>query len=282
LTNNKYHIPVLLNESLDNLVYDPKGVYVDATFGGGGHSIFLLNKLHPEGRVLAFDQDKDSIKNNCINDPRLNLFNINFRYIYNILNKLNVYEISGLIADLGISYHQLVGRGLSTKLNNELDMRINDSTDKYAKIIVNTYSEERLANILFKYGELKNASKIAQHIIRYRKKSIETTFDLINILTKIVPNKIFAQVFQSIRIEVNDEINALKDLLIHSYNILKNKGRIVIISYHSIEDRIIKKFLNYNYYFKMIYKKNFKPNKKEIIINPRARSAKMRMAVKII
>jgi 16S rRNA (cytosine1402-N4)-methyltransferase len=269
----------MLNESIDNLVVDPKGLYVDATFGGGGHSFFLLNKLHPDGRVLAFDQDIESIENNFIFDPRFKLFHNNFRYIYNILTDINIKEISGLIADIGISSNQLEFGGFSIKSNKELDLRMNKSSEKLAKKIVNSYSEEMLANIFWKYGELKNASKIANKIVKYRKiKYIDTTVDFINIIKdEYFKKKILSQVFQSIRIEVNDEINALKDLLVSSYRLLKNKGRIVIISYHSLEDRIIK-FFFYNYFKSKVV---FKPNNKEIIINPRARSAKMRIAEKI-
>lgn len=297
----RYHNSVLLQQSIDHLVLNPKGIYVDCTFGGGGHSNLILKKLEAKGRLYAFDQDEDS-QDNLINDPRFTFINQNFRYLKNSLRFHSITSIDGVLADLGVSSHQFdkAERGFSTRFEGPLDMRMNTQQHLSAKEIVNEYSEEQLSELFYLYGELPQARKIAKEIIIERKKSIiSTTNQLKEIFKKNIPehkqNKFFAQLFQALRIEVNDEIKALKDLLLQSYEILKPGGVLVFIAYHSLEDRIVKKFIktglfngeperdlygNWNKPFDLVSSKPIIPDDDEIRENPRARSAKMRIAIK--
>ena len=296
-----YHNPVLLNESISGLNINPSGIYVDATYGGGGHSQEILNNLNSKGKLIAFDQDQDAIENKS-NDSRLNLVKSNFKYLNNFLNYFQIKEIDGLLADFGISSHQIdnKNRGFSTRFNSELDMRMNSTQIINAKIIVNDYDKDQLEYIFKNFGELKNYKKVTEKIISERtKKSIDTTGDLKKILAPLVKvrdeNKFLAQVFQSIRIEVNDELEVIKTLLSDSSQYIKKGGRLVCISYHSLEDRIVKKFIqnggyndevptdlygNKNFIFKKVGKM-ITPSSEEIKLNNRSRSAKLRIAEKI-
>ena len=296
-----YHNPVLLNESISGLNINPSGIYVDATYGGGGHSQEILNNLNSKGKLIAFDQDQDAIENKS-NDSRLNLVKSNFKYLNNFLNYFQIKEIDGLLADFGISSHQIdnKNRGFSTRFNSELDMRMNSTQNINAKIIVNDYDKDQLEYIFKNFGELKNYKKVTEKIISERtKKSIDTTGDLKKILAPLVKvrdeNKFLAQVFQSIRIEVNDELEVIRTLLSDSSKYIKKGGRLVCISYHSLEDRIVKKFIqnggynnevesdfygNKNVIFKKIGKM-ITPSSEEIKLNNRSRSAKLRIAEKI-
>ncbi|XMD33421.1 MAG: 16S rRNA (cytosine(1402)-N(4))-methyltransferase RsmH [Candidatus Karelsulcia muelleri] len=299
-----FHNPVLLEETLALLVKEIDGIYIDSTFGGGGHSFSFLNKISNKGKLIAFDQDIDSINHNNIFDARFNLVKSNFRFLKIILKQQNINYVSGILADLGISSHQIntSKRGFSIRYDSLLDMRMDPSQKKNAKFIINNYSYNKLYNILIKYGEVKNAKKIANIILKQRKKQIlKTTFELKNLLacffnfkTKL-KNKFLSKIFQSLRIEVNDEINALKDLLNNSLSILKPGGRIAIISYHSLEDRIVKKFFKTGKFHGVVkydlYGNNLSPlilleprviftSKKEIKQNNRSRSARLRIAEK--
>ena len=295
-----FHNPVLLNKSIAGLNIKPNGIYVDVTFGGGGHSALILKKLD-KGKLFAFDQDK-STNNNAFNDKRFKLFNANFRYIKKFLKTEGVIKIDGLLADLGVSSHQfdVAQRGFSIKLNGDLDMRMNTDSNFSAKEVVNEYSEEDLANIFYKHSDLKNSRKIASKIVISRKKnSINTTKDLISIISPLVfkknKNKFLARVFQAIRIEVNDEIKALKEMLLSTVDLLGFQGRLVVISYHSIEDRLVKNLIKKGN-FKGDLKKDFFGNpikslkeinnkvivasQKEIQDNPKSSSGKLRIAEK--
>ena len=296
-----YHNPVLLNESISGLNINPSGIYVDATYGGGGHSQEILNNLNSKGKLIAFDQDQDAIENKS-NDSRLNLVKSNFKYLNNFLNYFQIKEIDGLLADFGISSHQIdnKNRGFSIRFNSELDMRMNKTQKIDAKIIINDYDRDQLEYIFKNFGELKNYKKVTEKIISERtKRSIDTTGDLKKILAPLVKvkdeNKFLAQVFQSIRIEVNDELEVISNLLSDSSKYIKKGGRLVCISYHSLEDRIVKKFIqnggynnqvesdfygNKNVIFKKIGKM-ITPSSEEIKLNNRSRSAKLRIAEKI-
>ena len=296
-----YHNPVLLNESISGLNINPSGIYVDVTYGGGGHSQEILKNLNSCGKLIAFDQDQDAIENKS-NDTRLNLVKSNFKYLNNFLNYFKIKEIDGLLADFGISSHQIDNRnrGFSTRFNSELDMRMNSTQEIDAKIIVNDYDKDQLEYIFKNFGELRNYKKVTEKIISERvKKSIETTGDLKKILAPLVKvkdeNKFLAQVFQSIRIEVNDELEVIRTLLSDSSKYIKKGGRLVCISYHSLEDRIVKKFIqnggsndevtsdiygNKNIIFKKVGKM-ITPSNQEIKLNNRSRSAKLRIAEKI-
>ena len=296
-----YHNPVLLNESISGLKINPNGVYVDVTYGGGGHSQEILKNLNSNGKLIAFDQDQDAIENKS-NDSRLNLVKSNFKYLNNFLNYFKIKEIDGLLADFGISSHQIdnMNRGFSTRFNSTLDMRMNSTQKIDAKIIVNDYDQDQLEYIFKNFGELRNYKKVTKKIISERaKKPIETTGDLKKILTPLVKvkdeNKFLAQVFQSIRIEVNDELEVIRTLLSESSKYIKKGGRLVCISYHSLEDRIVKKFIqnggfndevssdiygNKNTIFKKVGKM-ITPSNQEIKKNNRSRSAKLRIAEKI-
>ena len=296
-----YHKPVLLAESVDALVNNPDGVYVDVTFGGGGHSRGILSRLSEKGRLFSFDQDSDAL-NNAIEDPRFTLINQNFRFLENSLLMYGVTQVDGVLGDLGVSSHQFdkAERGFSIRSDAPLDMRMNKMQDIDAYKVVNEYDEEALADIFYYYGELREARKLAREIVNKRKSAdIKTTEDLKKVFSYVPAhksNKFFAQVFQAIRIEVNQELEALKEMLVQSSNVLKKDGRLVIISYHSLEDRLVKKFLkngmfegeperdvygNYQKVFELPYRKAIVPTEEEIEDNSRARSAKMRVGIKL-
>lgn len=296
-----YHNPVLLKQSVDDLVTDPDGIYVDCTFGGGGHSREIVSRLSEKGKLYGFDQDLDALKNN-IDDPRFTLINQNFRFLENSLLMYGVSQVDGILADLGVSSHQFDAgeRGFSTRSNAPLDMRMNVMQSLDAKKVINDYDEEALADIFYYYGELREARKLARDIVHHRKiKTIETTEDLKKLFSYLPPhkvNKFYAQLFQAIRIEVNQELDVLKEMLVQSYNVLKPGGRLVVISYHSLEDRLVKRFLkngmfegepqrdiygNYEKAFELVKSKAIIPDDKEIEENSRARSAKMRTGIKL-
>ena len=296
-----YHNPVLLKQSVDALVTNPDGIYVDCTFGGGGHSREILSRLSDKGKLFSFDQDLDALKN-TIDDPRFTLVNQNFRFLENSMLAYGISQVDGILADLGVSSHQFdeAERGFSTRSNAPLDMRMNVMQGLDAKKIINDYEEEELADIFYHYGELREARKLAREIVHHRKlKKIKTTEDLKNLFSYIPAfkqNKFFAQVFQAVRIEVNQELEVLKEMLVQSYKILKVEGRLVVISYHSLEDRLVKRFLkngmfegepqrdiygNYAKAFELLKTKAIIPDDKEIEENSRARSAKMRIGIKL-
>ncbi|WP_343663595.1 16S rRNA (cytosine(1402)-N(4))-methyltransferase RsmH [Chryseobacterium mucoviscidosis] len=296
-----YHNPVLLKQSVDDLVTNPDGIYVDCTFGGGGHSREILGRLSDKGKLFSFDQDLDALKN-TIDDPRFTLINQNFRFLENSLLIYGVSQVDGILADLGVSSHQFdeAERGFSTRSNAPLDMRMNVMQGLDAKRVINDYDEEQLADIFYYYGELREARKLARDIVHHRKtKSIDTTEDLKKLFNYLPPhkvNKFYAQLFQAIRIEVNQELEVLKEMLVQAYNVLKPEGRLVVISYHSLEDRLVKRFLkngmfegeperdiygNYKKAFELVKSKAIIPDDKEIEENSRARSAKMRTGIKV-
>ncbi len=297
---SEYHNPVLLNESVDALIIDESGIYVDCTFGGGGHSREIVSRLSDQGRLYSFDQDEDAVQNK-IDDPRFELVEQNFRFLKNNLRFRSVRAVDGVLADLGVSSHQFdtPERGFSTRFNGELDMRMNQNSKLSAKTIVNEYEEEDLARIFYDYGELQGPYRLAKEIIKARAdKPIETIEELKQIFSFIPSNKenkFFAQMFQALRIEVNDEMAVLKDMLMQCADVIKPGGRLVIISYHSLEDRLVKRFIKNgmfegeperdmfgNWYapFKPLHSKVIVPTQDEINVNPRARSAKMRIAVR--
>ncbi len=296
-----YHNPVLLNESVKGLKIIPDGTYVDVTYGGGGHSKVILQKLGPKGRLIAFDQDRDAHKNK-IDDNRLKLIESNFKYLNNHLNYLQISQVDGLLADFGISSYQIdtKTRGFSIRFDSKLDMRMDQLQKMDAKFIINKYDREKLENIFQNYGELRNYRRIVDLIVSERKNNkINTSGDLKRILEPLSisseENKFLAKVFQAIRIEVNDEINIIKSLLVQSSKILKKGGRLVCISYHSLEDRLVKRFIqngtfesdaisdiygNKDLIFKKIGKL-ISPDKEEVGSNNRSRSARLRVAEKI-
>jgi len=293
-----YHNPVLLEESIDGLDIKKDGVYVDVTFGGGGHSREILKRLGDEGKLFGFDQDPDAVENK-IDDDRFVLIEENFRYISRFLKFYGVKKVDGVLADLGVSSHQFdeAERGFSIRFDGELDMRMDQSSSLSAKSVVNTYEEGRLADILFLYGELRNARSIAKTIVEEREKSkIETSYQLREVLRKYLPkakeHKILAQIFQAIRIEVNEELEVLKEFLNQMPGILKPDGRLSVISYHSLEDRLVKRFIRTGLFSGepekdffgnisvplMKVGKLIVPTPQEINVNNRARSAKLRVA----
>ena len=301
--NDTYHIPVLLQECLDGLEINPSGIYVDVTFGGGGHSRAILEKLGPEGKLIAFDQDVDA-QANAIDDDRFTLVPMNFKFMANQLKYLG-YEgkVDGILADLGVSSHQFdVGeRGFSTRFEGPLDMRMNQNADLSAAEFLNKSSAEDIANALFKYGEIKNSRAVAAAIVSKRQEApLKTTQDLIKILEGFVPapvrNKFYAQVFQAVRIEINQEIRVLERFLEQSVQCLKTKGKLVVISYHSLEDRLVKNFLksgsfdgeldkdffgNVHKPYKQKGSKPIIPTVEEQARNTRSRSAKLRIAERL-
>ncbi|HCQ30570.1 MAG TPA: 16S rRNA (cytosine(1402)-N(4))-methyltransferase [Flavobacteriales bacterium] len=298
---SNYHKPVLLEESVSGLVVNPAGVYVDVTFGGGGHSQEILKRLNSEGRLIAFDQDKD-VLSNVFEDERFMLVQSNFRYLKNYLRYLKVGEVDGVLADFGVSSHQFdeQKRGFSFRFDAELDMRMNTSQEKNAKTVLNEYDEKRLGEILWWYGEVKSARKIAAEIVKSRsEKPLETTFDLVGVVKKVLKRedkKVLAQVFQAVRIEVNDELQVIERLLEQLPDVVKSGGRVAFITYHSLEDRLVKNFIKTGTVrgrvekdvfgkivrpFEEVSKKPIVPSEKEIKENPRARSAKLRIAQKI-
>jgi 16S rRNA (cytosine1402-N4)-methyltransferase len=296
----QYHRPVLLKDCIDGLNINPKGIYVDVTFGGGGHSREILNRL-TTGKLYAFDQDEDAVKNK-IEDERFILIKQNFKYLKNFLKLHNALPIDGLLADLGVSSHQFdeAERGFSTRFEAKLDMRMDRNSKLTAADILNTYGEEELKNIFKLYGEIDNAGRLAYAIFHSRKeKKIETISDLKSAIEKCVKrgreNQYYAQVFQALRIEVNNELEVLKDLLMQSLEVLKPGGRLVVISYHSLEDRLVKNIIRSGKFegevekdffgnqltpFKAITRKPITPSDTEISENSRARSAKLRIAEK--
>ena len=299
--NKTYHIPVLLKESIEGLNILPNGVYVDATFGGGGHTKEILNNLNSSGKLVAFDQDADAIENQ-IDDKRLKLIKSNFKYLTNHLKYLQINKIDGLLADFGISSYQIDTqiRGFSIRFDSDLDMRMNKDQKKDARHILNKYSSDDLNYIFKNFGEVKNYKKVTQIITNHRsKQKIVTTGDLIKILKPISQsknnNKFLAKIFQAIRIEVNDELSVIKKLLEASSRYLNKGGRLVCISYHSLEDRLVKRYIqngsfnehverdiygNKNTCFKKIGK-IVTPSENELNKNKRSRSAKLRIAEKI-
>jgi 16S rRNA (cytosine1402-N4)-methyltransferase len=296
-----YHLPALLTESIAGLNLRPEGIYVDVTFGGGGHSRAILDQL-TSGRLIAFDQDTDAAAN-TISDEKFTLLNQNFRYLKNNLRYLGINAIDGLIADLGVSFHQFdeQERGFSFRSDAELDMRMNRQSSVKASDILRTYEEGKLADVFYKYGELTNSRKLAAAIVRARTtKQVNTVSDLMSALTGLVPpweeNKFYARLFQSLRIEVNHEMDALTEMLTHALQMLKPGGRLAVITYHSLEDRLVKNFFrsgnfegnsdkdfygNVTTPFRMVNRKVIVPAEDEIAANSRARSARLRIAEKI-
>ena len=296
----EYHNPVLLNETVDGLNINPSGIYVDVTFGGGGHSKEILRRLGPEGKLFGFDQDEDAWEN-ALNDERFTLIKENFRFIKRFLRFHGIKQVDGILADLGVSSHQfdVPERGFSTRFDADLDMRMSKKNDLDAFKVINEYDEANLKRVFLDYGELKAAPAIAKRIIEERDyKAIETTEELKLVLSRFLPdqfkNKILAQIYQAIRIEVNQEMEVLKEFLEQSLEILKPEGRLSVISYHSLEDRLVKRFMknglfegeperdffgNFSVPFKLVGKL-IVPSEAEIKINNRARSAKLRIAEK--
>ncbi len=298
--NLEYHNPVLLKETVDGLNIKPDGVYVDVTFGGGGHSREIMSRLGPNGKLFAFDQDLDALAN-AIDDPRFVLINENFRYIKRFLRFHGVKEVDGILGDFGVSLHQfdVAERGFSTRFEAELDMRMNQNGEISAFNVVNEYDEQELKNVFAEYGELTNARAIARAIVEAREvEPIKNSEQLKTVLARFLPshksNKILAQIYQAIRIEVNQEIDVLKEFLTQALEILKPEGRLSVISYHSLEDRLVKRFVKNGMFegepekdffgrFEVPFKtigKLIVPTAEEIEINNRARSAKLRIAEK--
>ena len=296
----EYHNPVLLKETVDGLNIKPDGVYVDVTFGGGGHSKEILSRLNANGKLFGFDQDEDAWEN-ALPDERFTLIQENFRYIKRFLRFYGIKEVDGILADLGVSSHQfdVPERGFSTRFDAELDMRMSQKNDLNAFRVVNEYDDANLRRVFLDYGELKNAPALARTIIEAREyEPINTTDELKDILAKYLPekvrNKVLAQIYQAIRIEVNQEMDVLKEFLEQSLEILNPGGRLSVISYHSLEDRLVKRYIkngmfegeperdffgNYSVPFQTIGKL-IVPDNAEIKINNRARSAKLRIAEK--
>lgn len=298
-TAETYHVPVLLQESVDGLDIKPDGIYVDVTFGGGGHSREILSRLGKNGHLYSFDQDEDAEKN-ILNDNRFTFVRSNFRYLRNWMRYYGVDQIDGLLADLGVSSHHFDDetRGFSFRFDAPLDMRMNKRSGMTAADILNNYDEEQLADIFYIYGELKNARKIAAAIIKARSvKAIETTGDLILITESLFPRerekKETAKLFQALRIEVNHEMDALKEMLYGAQEVLREGGRLSVITYHSLEDRIVKNIMKagnaegkvrQDFFgrteapFRQVGNKVIVPDEEEQQRNPRSRSAKLRIA----
>ncbi|MCT8338728.1 16S rRNA (cytosine(1402)-N(4))-methyltransferase RsmH [Flavobacteriaceae bacterium TK19130] len=297
----EYHKPVLLTETVDGLNIRPDGVYVDVTFGGGGHSREILSRLGKEGKLLAFDQDRDALENE-IDDPRFQMVSENFRFLKRYLRYYGHTEVDGILGDFGVSSHQfdVADRGFSTRFEAELDMRMNQDSSFSALDVVNTYDEKQLRDVLSQYGELRAAAGMARVIVEARHDGdIKTSEDLKSALGRFLPkhkeNKILAQVYQAIRIEVNQELEALKEFLLQTQEVVKKGGRLSLISYHSLEDRLVKRYMRDGQFegqpekdvfgrvevpFKPVGK--FKvPSEEEIEENSRARSAKLRIAEKL-
>jgi 16S rRNA (cytosine1402-N4)-methyltransferase len=297
----EYHRPVLLTETVEGLNIQPNGVYVDVTFGGGGHSREILQRLGEDGRLIAFDQDEDALQN-TIDDPRFLLIHENFRYLKRFLRFHNIKEVDGILGDFGVSSHQfnVAERGFSTRFEADLDMRMNQNATFSAYDVINKYSEEKLKNVLFQYGELRASAGMARLIIEVRKETpIISSEELKKALSRFLPthreNKVLAQIYQAIRIEVNQELEALKEFLIQAEEVLKTGGRLSLLSYHSLEDRLVKRFMRNGLFegepekdvfgkvavpFKRIGKFAI-PTQEEIKQNNRARSAKLRVAEKL-
>ena len=298
-TAETYHIPVLLRESVDGLAIKPDGVYIDVTFGGGGHSREILSRLGKKGHLYSFDQDADA-ERNIVDDNRFTFLRSNFRYLKNWMRYYEVEQIDGLLADLGVSSHHFDDetRGFSFRYEAPLDMRMNKRAGTTAADILNDYEEEQIADILYLYGELKNARKIAATIVKARTaKRIETTGDLLQIVESLFQKdrekKEMAKLFQALRIEVNHEMDALREMLNGARDLLCTGGRLSVITYHSLEDRIVKNFMkagnaegkvNQDFFgrtvapFRQISNKVIVPSEEEQLRNPRSRSAKLRIA----
>jgi len=296
-----YHTPVLLKESIDGLQIKPQGTYADVTFGGGGHSREILKKLN-KGKLVAFDQDDDALQN-LIDDDRFIFVNHNFRFLKNFLKYHGFETIDGLLADLGVSSHHFdqPERGFSFRYDGDLDMRMNRSARVSAKDIINQYPEQELAKIFWEYGELKNSRKLAKVIVSNRAdKEINTIKSFTDLLMPFIPkhaeHKFLAKIFQALRIEVNREMDFLKEMLLQTADVIKPGGRLVVITYHSLEDRLVKNFIKHGKFkgeaekdlygrtdvpFKAVNRKVIMPGEKEIIENNRARSAKLRIAEKL-
>lgn len=297
-----YHCPVLLKESVDYLVTNVDGTYVDLTFGGGGHTKEILSRLSPKGRVLVFDLDKEAIAN-CPSDERVVFVNQNYRYLWNYLRYYDAIPVDGILGDLGISSHQIDcdERGFAIRKDGNLDMRMNNRSGKSAKDVLNTYSEDELMKVFREYGEIDKPYYLVRDIVAYRdNKLFETTNDLKQVAEKSAPRnkefKYLSQVFQAIRIEVNQELKSLEEMLMQLSMVLKADGRVVIISYHSLEDRLVKNLFKTgniegdekkDFYgnkltpFEVLTRKPVVPSDEEIAMNGRARSAKMRIAKKL-
>jgi 16S rRNA (cytosine1402-N4)-methyltransferase len=296
----KYHVPVLLKESIDQLNVQPSGIYVDCTFGGGGHSRAILERLGPDGRLIAFDQDEQA-RQNLPDDKRLLFVPHNFRHIQRFLRLHRITQVDGILADLGVSSHQFdeASRGFSTRFEADLDMRMDTRQELTAFTVVQTYPEQRLHKLFEQYGEVTNSKTLARTIVQLRSsQSLQTISNFKHALHSVVkgnPNKYFAQVFQALRIEVNDELGALKEMLQQAPDLLKQEGRIAIITFHSLEDRIVKNFFKKGSFededptdpfgqntpklpLKVITKKPLVPDEQELRRNPRSRSAKLRVA----
>ncbi len=298
---NVYHIPVLLQETVDGLNINPDGIYVDVTFGGGGHSREILSRLSPKGHLYSFDQDEDA-EQNIIQDNRFTFVRSNFRYIKNWMRYYGIEQVDGILADLGVSSHHFDAqeRGFSFRFDAPLDMRMNQKAQRTAADILNEYSETQLADLFYLYGELKNARKIAAAVVKNRNNQrIETTGDLMNIIKVFFERdrekKELAKVFQALRIEVNQEMQALKEMLTASAVLLKAGGRLSVLTYHSLEDRMVKNLIktgnveghvekdffgNTNAPLKMVNNKVIIASEEEQTRNPRSRSAKLRIAEK--
>lgn len=296
-----YHVPVLLKESVDGMNICPNGTYVDVTFGGGGHSREILSRLEKDGRLLGFDQDEDA-ERNIVDDPRFIFVRSNFRYLHNFLRYHDIEKIDAILADLGVSSHHFDDseRGFSFRFDGALDMRMNKRAGLTAADVVNTYAEERLADIFYLYGELKNSRKLASVIVKARANGqIKTIGEFLEIIKPLFgrerEKKELAKVFQALRIEVNQEMEALKEMLTAATEALKPGGRLVVITYHSLEDRMVKNIMktgnvegkttqdffgNLQTPFKLVNNKVIVPDEEEIERNPRSRSAKLRIAEK--
>ncbi len=299
---NAYHVPVLLRESIDGLDIHPEGTYVDVTFGGGGHSREILRHLTGEGHLFGFDQDADA-EQNIIDHPHFTFVRSNFRFLKNWMRYYGVEQIDGLLADLGVSSHHLddESRGFSFRFDAPLDMRMNKRDGMTAADIINDYDESRLADVLYLYGELRNARKMASLLTQCRKhRRIETTQDLVKavepLFRKEHEKKDMARLFQALRIEVNHEMEALREMLMAATDLIKPGGRLTVITYHSLEDRIVKNIMktgsaegkvnkdffgNTNSPYKILTAKVITPSSEELLVNPRSRSAKLRIAEKI-
>jgi len=296
-----YHNPVMLSSCIEGLNIRPDGVYVDLTFGGGGHSKAILELLGSKGRLFAFDQDEDAVAN-CPQDPRIIFIGQNFRFMINFLRYHKALPVDGILADLGISSHHIddPGRGFATRFNGPLDMRMNRKQEQTAADIVNTYDEARLKKLFEQLGEISNARQLAAAIVSARQTPIETVEEFRKVIQPLVPAKIehkyLAQVFQALRIEVNDELGALRAVLRQVPKALRKGGRLVVISYHSLEDRLVKNFMrsgntdgiiqkdffgHSDVPFELITRKAQVPDEKELAANPRSRSAKLRIAEKL-
>lgn len=301
MSETVYHIPALLDECIEGLDIKPDGIYVDATFGGGGHSRAIMGRLSAEGHLYGFDQDRDAYANR-IEDDRFTFVYSNFAFLKNFMHYYDVDSVDGIIADLGVSFHHFDDRerGFSFRFDGQLDMRMNRNSDKSARDIIAGYTEQQLADIFYLYGELKTSRRLAAAIVKARETvAIDTTDRLLAVIRPLIKpaqeKKELAQVFQALRIEVNDEIGTLKTLLTQSLRVLKPGGRIAVITYHSLEDRLVKNFFrsgNINgeivkdFYGKvesplrLINNKVIVPDEEEIARNPRSRSAKLRIAEK--